>query len=145
MLNLTRQERLVLQFLALFFVIGIAIHLIRERAGVAEGISISASNQDARNFRTQGEKVDSAYFAARKKEKEESDAPVAATEKQRINLNSATLEDLMILPKIGEVTAKRIIEYRATHGGFKSIEELINVKGIGAKTLERIKNEVSIE
>lgn len=145
MLNLTRQERLVLQFLALFFVIGIAIHLIRERAGVAEGISISASNQDARNFRTRGEKVDSTYFAARKKEKEESDAPVTATEKQRINLNSATLEDLMTLPKIGEVTANRIIEYRATHGGFISIEELINVKGIGAKTLERIKNEVSIE
>ncbi|RKY58374.1 MAG: hypothetical protein DRP96_08520, partial [Candidatus Neomarinimicrobiota bacterium] len=63
----------------------------------------------------------------------------------KIDLNSATLDELMALPKIGQVTAQRIIDYRVKHGGFKTVDELINVKGIGEKTIERLKNEVSIE
>ncbi|MCK4448882.1 MAG: helix-hairpin-helix domain-containing protein, partial [Candidatus Marinimicrobia bacterium] len=49
------------------------------------------------------------------------------------------------IPKIGPVTAERIILYRMENGRFNSIEELIKVKGIGKKTMERIKGEVTIE
>lgn len=137
----------MLQFLALFFVIGIAIHLIRERANEDEAISLSDATEEARNFRAKAAKVDSAYFADRGTGLQQSAGSKVVTEvqRQKINLNSATLEDLMTLPKIGKVTAGRIIEYRTAHGGFKSVEELMHVKGIGEKTLERIKHEVSIE
>jgi len=49
------------------------------------------------------------------------------------------------LPKIGSVTADHILEYRAQVGKFNRIEELLNVKGIGIKTFEKIKGEVTLE
>lgn len=56
-----------------------------------------------------------------------------------ININTATLEQLQTLPGIGESKAKTIIDYREKNGNFKSIEELLNVDGIGEKTYEEIK------
>ncbi|MFN4196405.1 MAG: ComEA family DNA-binding protein [Caldimicrobium sp.] len=58
----------------------------------------------------------------------------------KIDLNKANLDQLKALPGIGEVTAKAIIELREKKGGFKSIEELKEVKGIGEKKLEVLKN-----
>lgn len=56
-----------------------------------------------------------------------------------IDLNHASLEELMTLPGIGEDRAKEIIRYRDSHGGFKTIEELLNITGIGKATFEKIK------
>jgi len=135
----------VIQFLALFFIVGSAIHLIREKTGPDDTIEISENVGEAHDFKARAEKVDSTYFSDRRLKGTEVILPQSVSIMRKIDLNSATLEDLMKLPKIGEVTARRIIEYRTVHSGFKSIDELVNVKGIGEKTLERIKNEVSIE
>lgn len=55
-----------------------------------------------------------------------------------ININRADKEMLMMLDGIGEVTAQRIIDYRSENGAFESVEELLDVKGIGEKTLEKM-------
>lgn len=61
-----------------------------------------------------------------------------------ININTASLEELQNLPNIGEVRANAIIAYREEHGGFKTIEELQEVSGIGEKTFEKLKAHVTV-
>jgi competence protein ComEA len=56
-----------------------------------------------------------------------------------LDLNSARVEDLMELPGIGEKLAQRLVEYRRSHGGFRSVEDLRNVQGIGEKRMERLR------
>ncbi len=70
---------------------------------------------------------------------EDSDS-TSSTVQRTVNINTASVEELCeVLPGIGEVKAKRIVEYREAAGGFDSIDELLNVKGIGEKTLEKIR------
>ena len=57
---------------------------------------------------------------------------------QIINLNTATMAQLDTLPGVGEVTARRIIEYRESIGGFTSVYQLTDVERIGEKTLEKL-------
>jgi len=61
-----------------------------------------------------------------------------------IRLNSATLEQLDKLDGVGPAIAQRIIDYRSENGGFKSIEEIKLVPGIGDKMFEKIKNEIQL-
>lgn len=61
-----------------------------------------------------------------------------------VNLNSATQAELEKLPGVGPAMAKQIIEYRQKNGGFKKVEELMNVKGIGEKFFLKLKTLVTI-
>ncbi len=61
-----------------------------------------------------------------------------------LDLNRATLDELIALPGIGPVLARRIIEYREAHGGFQSVEELLEVRGIGPKKLAQIKERLLV-
>ena len=56
-----------------------------------------------------------------------------------VNLNTATVTELMQLPRIGQKTAERIVTFRKQHGGFLRPEELMNVKGIGEKSYAKLK------
>ena len=64
--------------------------------------------------------------------------------KEKININLATLEELMTLTGIGETKAKAIIEYRTTNGNFTKTEDIMNVKGIGESTYNKIKNLITV-
>lgn len=57
----------------------------------------------------------------------------------KISLNQANLQQLQTLSGVGEKKAQAIVEYRQKNGGFKTIDELVNVKGIGPKLLEKNK------
>jgi competence protein ComEA len=61
-----------------------------------------------------------------------------------INLNSATATDLELLPGVGPVLAKRIIDFRKSHGGFLNVQGLLEVKGIGDKTFKEISAHVTV-
>lgn len=62
----------------------------------------------------------------------------------KININTASLEDLMRLPGIGPAFASRIIQHRERHGGFASLMDLKKIRGIGEKRFERIKDRVKL-
>ena len=61
----------------------------------------------------------------------------------KININTATQQELETLPRIGPAIAKRIITHRNTAGPFKHIEHITTVKGIGPKTLETLKPHIT--
>ena len=79
-------------------------------------------------------------------DKHKKDSDQKASKNYKINLNTASEEELIEnLDGIGPAMAKRIIEYRETNGGFSSIEELMNIKGIGEKRFEKLKNSVTVK
>lgn len=57
----------------------------------------------------------------------------------KINVNSASADELTMLPGIGDETAKRIVEYRTKYGRFFSLDELSKVKGIGENTIKNLR------
>ncbi len=61
-----------------------------------------------------------------------------------LNLNTATVEQLDLLPGVGPSTADKIVEYRQAHP-FKSIRQLMRIKGIGKKTFERLRPYLAVE
>jgi competence protein ComEA len=56
----------------------------------------------------------------------------------KVNINTATAQQLTVLPGVGEKLAARIVDYRQKAGGFKNVSELMNVQGIGEKNLAKI-------
>ncbi len=62
----------------------------------------------------------------------------------RIDINTASLQQLQLLPGVGEALAQRILDYRTEHGRFVSLKELMNVSGIGNKKFEQIEPYIKI-
>lgn len=68
-----------------------------------------------------------------------------AEEEEKVNINTAAIEQLLNLKGIGQTKAEAIVNYRKEHGNFSKIEDLINVAGIGGATFEIIKDKITVE
>jgi len=63
---------------------------------------------------------------------------------KKVNINTASLEQLQELPRIGIKVAQRIIDHRIKNGKFKKIEEIMKVRGIGEKVFKEIKDLITV-
>lgn len=74
-----------------------------------------------------------------------SDTLSGSVNNPNININSAGIEELSLLPGIGKITAEKIVAYRLKHGDFIQISDLTKVNGIGNKKFEKIKKFIKVE
>lgn len=100
--------------------------------------------QDSADQKQLEEKIN-AVEDSLKKSKTKKNKKEQALEGKVININTATKEELMALPGIGETMAERIIAYRIDHNGFKKIEDIMKVKGIGQKKFEKLKKYITVK
>jgi competence protein ComEA len=63
---------------------------------------------------------------------------------ERIDINRANAEQLVVIPGIGKVMAERIVQFRDKHGRFSRVEDLLKVKGIGEKSLEKLRPYIKV-
>jgi competence protein ComEA len=82
--------------------------------------------------------------AAESKAREGTPAAKAEVKGEKVNINTATTEELETLPGVGPSLALRILEYRKTNGPFKRAEDLMNVKGIGEKSFQKLKDRITV-
>jgi comEA protein len=75
-------------------------------------------------------------------EKKSAEAPAKTA--KLININTAGVDQLVVLPRIGEKIAQRIIDYRQKNGKFKKPADIMKVKGIGEKTFEKFKEMITV-
>ena len=72
-------------------------------------------------------------------------ADPAASAQGVVNINTASVQELQLLPRIGPALSQRIVDFREANGPFKSVDEMVAVKGIGERSLELLKPYVTVE
>jgi comEA protein len=139
MISFTRQGKLFFRLLISGAIIGVIIGAVRNYTLNKDVIAVNEiqvipNDSSFKNII----QVDSAKFVVSKPD-EISQENIEHLSTNIVNINLADKIQLMSLPFIGEVKAERIIQYREDFGKFESIEALIEVSGIGPKTLEKLK------
>ena len=108
----------------------------------SKGSKIINENQEIAELKTQNELL-------RQQLSQESSKAVAGAQDvaqtgDKIDINTASAEELDILPGIGPARAADIIAYREANGGFRTTEEIVNIKGIGEKSFEDLKDLITV-
>ena len=139
MFGFTKQEQRFILFLLVAFAIGLGVSHIRK-------VKLSQPSEDWREKRqhliaefeqvAETEPQDTTRLSIKERK-----AAFTGT----ININTASEKELQLLPGIGPVTASKIIQYRTEFGTFENTNDLLKIKGIGPKTLEKIKSNTSVD
>lgn len=127
--NFSAGDRKALGFLAFFLAAGVAWNLYQKGKQTAAPAQVLSSVE-----------LPAGYFNMAASSK-----PVPKVLGEPLDLNRATAEELEILPGIGPSLAERIVHYRQNTGGFKKVEELLKVPGIGPKKLAGMKSKIEID
>ena len=123
----TKQERLLILFLLFGILFGAGLKILKVNVHSKEQPPITKYRLLEEKIVNKANEIDSLMGSNQ------------ALTQQQININNATVNELVKLPQVGPVLAKRIFEYRKESGEFKNISELTKVRGIGKKKLEKIK------
>lgn len=109
--------------------------------------SFSTESLTIESFSTESPIIESSTKESFTKESSATGSSSSKSEKitTKININTASVEELQTLKGIGPATAKSIILYREEYGAFSAIEEIMNVKRIGEKTFAKIKDRITVE
>lgn len=109
-----------------------ALNYLNQAQIVADGEQIYVPTQ---------EEVDSGIITSNSSERESQNS---AIDSGKININTATKEELMTLSGVGEIKANSIISYRESHGGFQSVEEIMQVEGIKEGVFQKMKDSITV-
>jgi competence protein ComEA len=140
-MKLSTVERIAIALAAVFMAGLLAYHLGRESSEAPVTV-ITERKADRAEVLRGGDEPSPAPSVSPAEASAEDEASVPVVSK--ININTATAEELCGLPGIGEVLAGRIVEFRRQHGNFKSIEDIMEVKGIGKGIFEKIRDYITI-
>lgn len=130
----TSQEKTIIKFLAGSLLLGTIVTAYRHWYSP----ELSMANMNLESFKAASEKPWGDSLNKGMENKEIQSLII-------ININTSNKDELMTVPGIGPVMAGRIIRYREDFGPYKTLEDIQRVKGIGVKTLERIKPYIKIE
>jgi competence protein ComEA len=72
-------------------------------------------------------------------------ASVAGAQGEKVNINTATAEELTVLKYVGEALSQRIVEYRKEHGAFESPEDIVKVPGVGQRVYDANKDIITVK
>jgi comEA protein len=125
LLGFTKNETRILLFLISGFLIGLGVWMFRSHWAPLPVIAVEETGSN--NSKEGGED-----------QRSSDPAEANSTVIKRITLNTANQAELESIPGVGPVTARRIIDFREKNGRFQSIEELMEIKGIGQKTIQKI-------
>ncbi len=133
----TSQERVIILFLIFSVAIGLVAGGIKRKLFLPD--YTQSTNQEIEAFNTTVKKIKKSLLIENSESSTKTDDFEVEVSVILLNINSANKSDLLSLPNIGEVTANRIIRYREDYGPFKSIDDLLKVKGIGPRTFKKMK------
>jgi competence protein ComEA len=118
------------------------VDAIRRAGGARRGVDLSGLN--LARVLVDGEQILVGTSPAPGVAASAASTAAAGTAGPLVNLNTATMEGLETLPGVGPVTAQKILDWRTAHGAFTSVDELLEVDGIGEKTLAQLAPHVTL-
>ncbi|MGH2568650.1 MAG: ComEA family DNA-binding protein [Bacteroidota bacterium] len=129
-LALTSVERKVILFLGGTLLLGAGIRLYQEAFSTPRQFDYTAADSTfaALSQAVRADSLSESEFSSKK-----------------LDINAATKQELLSLPGIGEVLADRILQHRKEHGSFRTISDLLKIKGISKNKLEQFKNFITID
>lgn len=155
-MNFTTEEKILLGFAAAFAAVSLGVYFSLNFAGIGlEKIgNANDQTQSVYNIEKAGDTgvgMEVSDSPVKEPEKENDNAVPPKQEqgkpsqKYSININTADAEELQNIVGVGEVIAHRIVDYRIQNGAFKTVEEIMNVKGIGKATFEKMKDSIAVK